>query len=399
MRQLLSFALLLLLVPHAVEAQLSTVSPWVVETINSRALGPRTIYIATPTGYDRANARYPVLVTLDANDLPQFRLWIAQTAYLAANSPGLPPMILVGIVNGSDRIHDMTPPATGSSLKDFKTAGGAAAFAEFIIGEVLPHVRAVYRTLPTTILAGHSAGALFALDVAARRPDVFQGIVAMSPAIWFNDGTLVDTYAESIIKSAARPRLFLTSGGDEPDVEEPTRRLAQRLTIGGLQGSSAYRAYPNATHSLTPLSCADGLQFVFDPVAHRNLPVEKLDPVSADTAAVNGAIAASERAYSEAARSLHLPEQLPERVLNRLGSRLMNNKQVELAIPVFERNIRDYPESLSAYDGLSEAFIAAGNTESALAHLQTAAGIARRTGVTLPAAMQKKLDALGAKKN
>jgi hypothetical protein len=124
MRQLLSFALLLLLVPHAVEAQLSTVSPWVVETINSRALGPRTIYIATPTGYDRANARYPVLVTLDANDLPQFRLWIAQTAYLAANSPGLPPMILVGIVNGSDRIHDLTPPATGSSVKDFKTAGG-----------------------------------------------------------------------------------------------------------------------------------------------------------------------------------------------------------------------------------------------------------------------------------
>ena len=45
-----------------------------------------------------------------------------------------------------------------------------------------------------------------------------------------------------------------------------------------------------------------------------------------------------------------------------LGSRLLNNKRVELAIPVFERNIRDYPESLSAYDGLSEAFIAAGNT-------------------------------------
>jgi predicted alpha/beta superfamily hydrolase len=398
MRQLLCVALLPLLVPHAVDAQPSVVSPWVVETINSRALGPRTIYIATPAGYDGAKARYPVLVTLDANDLPQFRLWIAQTGYLAANSPGLPPMILVGIVNGSDRIHDMTPPATGSSVKGFNTAGGAAPFAEFIIGEVLPHVRAEYRTLPTTILAGHSAGGLFALDVAARRPDVFQGIVAMSPAIWFNDGTLVDTYAESIIKSAARPRLFLTSG-NEPDVEEPTRRLAQRLTIGGLQGSSAFRAYPNATHSLTPLSFADGLQFVFDPVAHRNLAVEKLDPVSADTAAVKSAIAASERAYSEAARSLHLPEQLPERVLNRLGSRLLNDKQIELAILVFERNIRDYPESLSAYDGLSDAFIAAGDTEPALAHLQTAAGIARRTGVTLPAAMQKKLDALSAKKN
>jgi predicted alpha/beta superfamily hydrolase len=252
MRHFLS-AVLLLLVPHFVEAQSTTGDQWVVETINSRALGSRTVYVATPNGYD-GKTRYPVLVALDANDLPEFRLWIAQAAYLAANSPGLPALIIVGIANGIDRIHDMTPPATGSSVKDFKNAGGASAFAEFIVGEALPHVRAKYRTLAATFLAGHSAGGLFALDIAARMPNAFQGIIAMSPAIWFNDGTLVERYADAILRSPARPRLFLTSGvTDERDVEEPTKRLAERLETAGGRGWSAYRAYPEATHSLTPV--------------------------------------------------------------------------------------------------------------------------------------------------
>jgi uncharacterized protein len=64
--------------------------------------------------------------------------------------------------------------------------------ADFIIDELLPRIRAKYRTLPSVILIGHSAGGLFAIDVAARRPEAFNAIIATSPAIWFLDGTLVD---------------------------------------------------------------------------------------------------------------------------------------------------------------------------------------------------------------
>jgi hypothetical protein len=74
---------------------------WVADTINSRALGQRTIYIATPDSYDEGKSLYPILVLLDANYHPMFRLWIAQAAYLADNSPGFPSVIAVGIVNGS----------------------------------------------------------------------------------------------------------------------------------------------------------------------------------------------------------------------------------------------------------------------------------------------------------
>ena len=391
-----SATLILLLMPLPAAAQPLPADAWLVERINSRELGPRTIYVATPPGYARTETRYPLLIALDANDLPQFRLWIAQAAYLAANSPGLPPMIIVGIVNGSDRIYDMTPTPTGSSAKDFKTAGGATAFAQFLVSEIVPHVRANYRALPTTILAGHSAGGLFALDVAARMPNALQGIIAMSPALWFNDGALVDTYADLLARAAAPPRVFLASGvADEPDVEQPTKRLADRLEqFNGRSDRSTYRPYPDATHSLSPLAFSDGLRFVFDPVSHRHLAVEKLDPSTSDAASVKAAIEASEREYAAGAASLRLPERLPERALDRLGNRLLERKKTDLAVGVFERNLRSYPESMTAHDSLAQALIAKGDNAAALARLRVAADIARRSGATLPAAMQKKLEEL-----
>jgi hypothetical protein len=95
---------------------------------------------------------------------------------------------------------------------------------------------------------------------------------------------------------------------------------------------------------------------------------------------------------------MRLPEALPERVLSRLGYRLLESKKTDLAISVFEQNVRAYPESLNAYDGLATALIAAGNTARALTQLRTAADVAQRTGMAFPAAMQKKLEALAATK-
>src|SRR5262249_27828174 len=157
-------ALIVGLFATAARAQPVAPPPWTEIVIPSKTIGNRTIRVATPVEYARGSERYPVLISLDAEDEPQLRLAIAQAAYLADNSDSVPPLIVVGIVNGPDRIHDMTPPATGSSVANFKTAGGASAFADFILSDVLPTVRARYRTLPTTILTGHSAGGLFALD-------------------------------------------------------------------------------------------------------------------------------------------------------------------------------------------------------------------------------------------
>ncbi len=385
--------LLLALAPD-LAAQRTAAAPWTEIVIESSTLGKRTVYVATPGGYARGRSRYPLLVLLDAEDRPMFQLAVAQAAYLAANADGIPPLIVVGVVNGPDRIHDMTPPPTGSSVAAFKTAGGASVFADFLLRNVLPTVRARYRTLPMTVLAGHSAGGLFALDVAAARPGSFQGIIAMDPAIWFNDAAPARLYADAIARSSATgARVFTGHGGLEEDIDAATTQFAQRLdamkppTFG-----FGHQRYPDDSHALVPLSALpDGLRFVFAPVSTGQLPIATLDE-RADATAVIAALSESEAQYALAARSLQLPESLPEATVHRAARfALTRLKDTALALRVLERNVALHPESAQAVARLADGYIATGDLASAIMQLRKAVSLAPTSPTDLPADARAKL--------
>src|SRR5688500_11225124 len=89
-------------------------------------------------------------------------------------------LIIDRMRNAKHRSRQLPPAATGETAKRFPTAGGAGAFADFIVDELVPHIRSKYRTLPTIILAGHSFGGLFALELVARKPGAFSGVIAIS---------------------------------------------------------------------------------------------------------------------------------------------------------------------------------------------------------------------------
>jgi len=121
MRKRTLFLLFLLASPAA--AQDSTITLWTREVVNSAKLREqRSIYVATPDGYRAGNNRYGVLVILDAEDRPQFNLAVANVAFLASRG-AIPGLIVVGIPNGKDRTHDLTPAANGANTKNFPTAG------------------------------------------------------------------------------------------------------------------------------------------------------------------------------------------------------------------------------------------------------------------------------------
>src|SRR5919109_4131548 len=213
----LCLTLTLLLVSVSASAQDSTTLRWTRHTIHSTKLKEdRQIFVALPDDYGATQRRYAILVILDADDRPQFGAAIANVKFLTSRG-AIPALIVVGIANGKDRTHDLTPTPTGKTAKDFPTAGGADVFADFIAEEVLPMVRAKYRARPTTIFAGHSFGGLIALHIAATRSGSYVGVVAMSPALWWNDSTGVVRYADAIAKSRSPQRIFATSGG----LEEP----------------------------------------------------------------------------------------------------------------------------------------------------------------------------------
>jgi uncharacterized protein len=365
-------------------AQNASSLPWVQDTIATTKLGaPRAVYVATPDDYQASAARrYPVLLILDANDRAQFRLAVANVAFLADRG-AIPPMIVVGVPNGSDRTHDLTPMATGSTATRFGTAGGASTFADFLVDDVLPMVRSRYRALPATILAGHSFGGLLALEVAAKRPGAFAGIIAISPSLWWNDSSLVVDYADAIAKSSATQRLFATSGGLEPDIDRTTKRFAARMdSLKPTKVAFGYHFYPDDDHGMTPApSLVDGLRFIFAPISVAALPVTKLDR-SPDSAAVVRAVLESEASYRDGARYFGLPEQLPEPVLNTVGYRVLTGLgKPDLAAWVFQRNVSLHPQSVNVYDSLGDAYLAKGDTAKAKASFQRSIDVAVKTKV------------------
>jgi predicted alpha/beta superfamily hydrolase len=93
-------------------------------------------------------------------------------------------MIVVGIDNGlANRINEYTYDA------DRERGGGhGAEYAGFLLTEVKPFVDQRYRTQlgrTHTFLGGSSLGALVSLEIARRHPDIFGGVIAMSPALWW----------------------------------------------------------------------------------------------------------------------------------------------------------------------------------------------------------------------
>lgn len=374
--------------------------PWVRETLQSTRLNEeRVILVSTPTGYQATVDGFPVLVILDAGDQPQFNAAIANIRFLASRNE-IPDLIVVGIPNGRDRSHDMTPPATGETLEQTPTAGGADAFEDFLAEEVLPLVRRKYRVRALTLLAGHSFGGLFALHVMATRSHPWGGVIAMSPSLWWNDSTAATVYAEAIAAQHDGPRLFVTSGGLEGVIDRPTQAFIAHLDRLAPRGTPyRYLRLPEDTHGLTPQpSLIAGLRYVFEPVSIARLPIsDDLNPDMDSTAFMN-AFDASEAGYAVGARALGLPDKLPEGLVNQLGyTALRFLKLPGAAVSLFARNVSNYPASANVYDSYGDGLAAVGDTTAAIARYREAVTRAEAQGnAGLAEVSRRKLTALEA---
>ena len=377
-----------LLLPPVVRAQ-SPPPPapitWTTHSVQSKALGNSRVYfVAVPQGYEQSTTRYPVLILLDASDQPQFVAALANLRFLAHRGE-VPGLIVVGIPNGADRTRNMTPPTHDpEEMKRARTAGGADQFLAFLGDEVLEAVRSSYRTLPTTLLAGHSFGGLFALHSAVSRPGKFTGFIAMSPSLQWSKGEYIVPFADQLSKMKQPLRLFVSSGGLEASIDTTTRRFIARLdSTGHPVLALRYQRYPDDTHGLTPLpSLIDGVRFMFEPVSLR-FAEAALSPLpqTADSASIVRTIDAIQQRYAAGARQLALPESLPESILNQYGYitlQWFNNPAA--AIAIFRRNVELYPGSANVYDSLGDALLAKGDKLAAEKQFEKAIELAKQTG-------------------
>ncbi len=384
-------------------------APWITHTDSSALLGEkRTVRVVTPAGYATATRRYPLLILLDANDEPQFRAAVGNVAFLSARS-AIPPMLIVGIENGRNRVRDLTPEAQAEG-PGAGGGGGGPQFIAYLEKEVLPMIRERYRTAPYTIFAGHSLGGLMGVYVAAAHPTLAQAVIAMSPSLWVNNESATPKYVREIAGRTTPVRLFTSRGAFEAPIDGSTARLADGITRALETRPNADVAhhhvrYAGDSHNLTQLaSLVDGLRWVFTDYSLAVTGLDKLDQEKIDSASLTRAIAETE-ALHQRSMAAFPPELLgapaipqgymPAEAYTGLAPMISMLQQPGVGIATYTRALRAFPDNPRLHRALATMRLARGDTTAAIADLERALRLATTPATaTLKSHIETQLGAL-----
>jgi predicted alpha/beta superfamily hydrolase len=168
-------------------------------TLQSKVLSEtRRINVYLPPGYAEApDARFPVLYMPDGGLAEDF-LHVAGLVQVSVGNGTMRPFVLVGIEN-TQRRRDLTGPTQNEEDKKIAPhVGGSAAFRKFLRDELMPDVKARYRTTDETGIVGESLAGLFVVETFLLEPDLFDTYIAIDPSLWWNDGALVKSATERL---------------------------------------------------------------------------------------------------------------------------------------------------------------------------------------------------------
>ncbi len=239
-------------------------------TINSRILNEtRRINVYLPPGYkESAGLRLPVLYMPDGGIAEDF-LHVAGLVQVSVGNGTMRPFLLVGIEN-TQRRRDMTGPTENENDKKIAPrVGGSAAFRRFIRDELMPRVKARYRTTDERAIVGESLAGLFVVETFLLEPDLFDTYIAFDPSLWWNDQKLVDGAGARLrARTQTGKTLYLASSGED---REATQRFADVLGKDAPPGLSwHYEKMPEEKHSTIYHPAAlRAFRAVFKPAARK----------------------------------------------------------------------------------------------------------------------------------
>jgi predicted alpha/beta superfamily hydrolase len=180
----------------------------------------RNLIVWLPPGYeDDPEIRYPVLYMQDGQNIfdPATSFigidWqVDETADSLIRSGEIPPLIIVGIFNTSDRTLEYTPGDIGS------------AYMDFVVHTIKPLIDSTYRTKTDreyTFAGGASAGGILAFMLVWEYPDVFSKAISMSPAFRNPDGFSYEfNFVQTVQNARSTPDdvfFYIDNGGVDLD--------------------------------------------------------------------------------------------------------------------------------------------------------------------------------------
>jgi uncharacterized protein len=220
-------------------------------TIQSKALSEtRRINVYLPPSYSESPAtRLPVLYMPDGGVAEDF-IHVAGLVQVSTGNGTMRPFLLVGIEN-TQRRRDLTGPT--ENPEDRKIApqvGGSAAFRQFIKSELMPTIKARYRTTDETAIMGESLAGLFVVETFFLEPELFDTYIAFDPSLWWNRNELVNRAAERLPATATRNRTLYLASSSEKELANFTRQLADLLGKNASPNLKwHYEPMPSETHA------------------------------------------------------------------------------------------------------------------------------------------------------
>jgi uncharacterized protein len=210
----------------------------------------RRINVYLPPAYSETPAtRLPVLYMPDGGMAEDF-LHVAGLVQVLTGNGTMRPFILVGIEN-TERRRDLTGPT--DDPEDRKIAprvGGSEAFRTFIRQELMPDIRARYRTTGETAIVGESLAGLFVVETFLKAPDLFDTYIAFDPSLWWNKGAMVNGATEPLRASRDRRRAIYLAVSSQGDVNGTVSKFADALQWdAGPLVTSKFVKYPAELHS------------------------------------------------------------------------------------------------------------------------------------------------------
>ena len=365
---------------------------WADDSVVSQRLGQtRRFSVSLPTGYEDPEAqgnRYPVFIVLNVNPGPLTALLLSAQEQTRLGVWALPQLITINV--RADNTRDLYPPLTGDAARVRPTAGGADAFGDFLVRELVPLLRTRYRTLPYVIIGGQSAGGQFAIRAFAMYPETFQAAIVPSPALQWNDDAVIDRYAETIARRQVAGRLYVAAGGYDPaPLAAAEVRFATRLKALKPKATTfEFRRFPDDGHSSLEIpGYVDGLRWMFTPISLARNPFTSLARDVGDSAGAPRAYERLKRQYAEGSRIFGMPEGLPGEFLRALSSLQGPFREAN----VLERRLCDddiawHPEDAYAYTCLGQLLLRHGDTLGARDAYDKSLAAARKAGWSSTAA-------------
>jgi len=378
-----------------------------VDIIQSKILNEkREIMVHVPPNRSLSDS-FPVMIVFDGDALFTKTIGIVDHLSSDYGNNKCPKMIVVGIRH-PNRMKDLFPVFNEDNL--FKND----KFAEFIEKELIPHLDQKYPTTTFRLLVGHSVGGLRVANFAVYNSNAFHAYIALDPSLG-HDLNKWSNRADSVIKEAkysnksmfvamaqTMPVLTDTSIINKDDSGEARHMRAimrfcygfQHYSIDGMDFNWNY--YPKESHAgVTFLGLYDGLNSIFSWYEFK-----ESQQLNDTTISAQKAVAILENHFQLISKKMGYTILPPESRVNNiidnfwrrnridkaaafaeincknypnsesatnyLGYLRIEQKMLEEALVLFEKNTKDYPLSLNAWDSYGECLKMMGRKKEAI---------------------------------